>query len=392
MKYDVSQVAERLRIRRRGDRLYCPFCQPGPVKNYRHPDCAVSQSGLSWHCYKCDSHGDAIDLVRKVRNCGFRQAVDWIEAEGILEASPTPAAQDIGDVREELAHVDQETVQCLAAFYEACRPIDMEQPMEPRTAAHWISSQRFNQDVVKRMGVRYIPADQFTAFAYDVQSRASKAALINARILRSPDGMQGFMVGRQYAQFEFDIVVLPYFVHRNITGLKLRPAGDKDLVERCDLNRFHCLGKCRLYNFDTLQSAADVLICEGETDVLTALGIGFAAVGIPGATQFRPAYVELFRGKTVTLAFDGDGAGSGATRKVGQYFLDSGLPVPRHLNLPKGYDLTRYCLALYEGNGPALGTAVPDRPETGTAATEQHHGSSIVADLVTHPQPERATA
>ena len=51
-------------------------------------------------------------------------------------------------------------------------------------------------------------------------------------------------------------------------------------------------------HLDALKGQPDkVLVCEGESDTWAALSYGFAAVGSPGAKNFKAAWVEGFRSR-----------------------------------------------------------------------------------------------
>lgn len=45
-----------------------------------------------WYCYRCGVGGDRIDLVRRVRGCGFREAVDFLAA--LAGVTTSPASQE----------------------------------------------------------------------------------------------------------------------------------------------------------------------------------------------------------------------------------------------------------------------------------------------------------
>jgi hypothetical protein len=72
------------------------------------------------------------------------------------------------------------------------------------------------------------------------------------------------------------------------------------------------------------KNKAMALICEGESDTWTALSYSFAAVGSPGARNFKAAWVEGFRGlqdakgrSRVYLVLDADKAGAEGSRVIG---------------------------------------------------------------------------
>lgn len=58
----------------RGRRLWwrCPFHEDA------NPSWMVDPGKPWWRCYGCGAHGDAVDLVMRLRGAGFREAVAWI--------------------------------------------------------------------------------------------------------------------------------------------------------------------------------------------------------------------------------------------------------------------------------------------------------------------------
>ncbi|HLP40308.1 MAG TPA: toprim domain-containing protein, partial [Fibrobacteria bacterium] len=81
-----------------------------------------------------------------------------------------------------------------------------------------------------------------------------------------------------------------------------------------------------------------IYLCEGVIDTLTLLEQGVPAVGIPGAANFKPAWVPLFRSKTVRVAFDPDQPGENGAAKTMDLLAAGGVET-RRLAPPKGLDL-----------------------------------------------------
>ncbi len=98
--------------------------------------------------------------------------------------------------------------------------------------------------------------------------------------------------------------------------------------------------KMTLYNSDALRSASgSVLLCEGEFDSMTAVQNGFAAVGVPGALNFKPEWTKFFRPAQIpVVVFDADEAGQQGIIKA----VDSLGPLIKIVNLPEGLDLNEY--------------------------------------------------
>lgn len=82
-----------------------------------------------------------------------------------------------------------------------------------------------------------------------------------------------------------------------------------------------------------------VWICEGEFDSLILSQMGFPAVGVPGASNFKSEWKYLFANcDQVTLVFDGDEAGrKGAQRLLTLLSICDNLRV---VWMPEGMDVT----------------------------------------------------
>lgn len=75
----------------------------------------------------------------------------------------------------------------------------------------------------------------------------------------------------------------------------------------------------RLYNVQALTQAGDrIAICEGEIDtIIMHYAIGFPAVGVPGANNWKPHYTRLLQDfETVYVFADGDKAGSDFAKRL----------------------------------------------------------------------------
>ena len=84
--------------------------------------------------------------------------------------------------------------------------------------------------------------------------------------------------------------------------------------------------------------AGQIYLCEGVIDTLTVIEQGFPGVGIPGAANFKAAWAELFRNKTVYVAFDPDAPGENGAAKAMEILQAHGVEAHR-LAPPRGMDL-----------------------------------------------------
>lgn len=106
--------------------------------------------------------------------------------------------------------------------------------------------------------------------------------------------------GRRLLFYYFDRNRPVYLQARDISGRaqckELSPAGLHSPVP---------------YNANLLRTNPDkVYICEGCIDTLSALQLGYLAVGVPGVTGFRDEWFDRFRSVgQVYILFDNDEAG-----------------------------------------------------------------------------------
>lgn len=262
-----------------------------------------------------------------------------------------------------------------AAFLEACRPV------EGPALDFLVEEKGISPDVVAAVGLRFCGLE-YLDIMKALTGRFEKDALLVAGLLKpSKTGRLVPSFWHYYAK-KAGFLVIPYFKAGRPVYLKARPPMSKEKAVQLELVRFlntAAAVPC-LYNVDVL--VADplpdkVLVCEGESDTWTALSYGFAAVGSPGAKNFKDTWVEDFRRftvatgideeraaireydgglsraeaeaaartgqrSTVYLVLDADKAGADGERIIADLFLKAGLPIPRKLAIPDGKDLTDF--------------------------------------------------
>lgn len=86
---------------------------------------------------------------------------------------------------------------------------------------------------------------------------------------------------------------------------------------------------------------AKVWLCEGEFDSLILSQLGFPAVGVPGASGFKPDWKYLFVNcEQVSLVFDGDEAGERGANRLASILGEVVTGDLRIIRLAEGLDVT----------------------------------------------------
>lgn len=352
---DPGRVAAALGLKPgRGRRFFCPVCQSGGGKT---PDLAVADKGFK--CHKCGLKGDLLKLVMTAGNLDFPAAVAWLEREtGIrppdrrrgghrVKVASRPPSSSLPPSLSTIVDNPHQAAAVLDAFLTACRPVD-------GPVLEWLTKDKgIAPNVVADLGLRFCGREYLTVME-ELKTRFGDAALLTAGLLkRSKTGRPVPSFWHYYAK-KAGFLVIPYREAGRAIYLKARPPVSKDKAERLGLVRFlntTAAVPC-LYNVDALTADPlpdKVLVCEGESDTWTALSAGFVAVGVPGAKNFKTAWVEAFRpfvdaaGRSrVYLALDADAAGADGSRIIADLFRTAGLPVPLKLAIPAGQDLTDF--------------------------------------------------
>lgn len=358
---DPLRIAEALGLHGRGKRFFCPACQREGGKT---PDLALGDRGFT--CHKCGQKGDLLALIELAAGLDFKGAVAWLERETgqgkqsksrgrqktglkIVLERPFPARGGLGLPAGETLKSGHPGAFCavLVAFLDACQPVSRE-----KAVMAWLEAKGCALDVAERLGLRFC-GREYKGIMAELEKNFPAADLLAAGLLKPSKKPGGRLVPAfwHYYASKAGFLVIPYLVDGRPVYLKARPPISKADAERLGLVRFlNTSGEIPcLYNVDALAGKpSDVLICEGESDTWAALSDGQAAVGAPGANNFKPAWAELFRSfqadgrSRVYLALDADKAGDEGARIIAELFRTAGLPVPLRITLPAGQDVAEY--------------------------------------------------
>lgn len=354
---DPGRVADALGLKGRGKRYFCPVCQSAGGKT---PDLAVADKGFT--CHKCGLKGDLLKLVEVAAGLDFPKAVAWLESltgiqaprrgrghgnKGrVTVASPARSWRQVSDAKPP-KKVEAGTEAVMVAFLSACRPVE-------GPALAWMKKKvpNLTDALVEGLGLRFCGREYLTVMEMLKESFGEDALVAAGLLKKSKTGRLVPSFWTYFAQ-KIGFLVIPYILDGRPVYLKIRPPVSKEDAERLRLVRFLNTSAevpC-LYNADALKTAGSgkVLVCEGESDTWSALAAGFAAVGTPGARNFKEVWTEDFRpfvdpdGRSkVYLSLDADKAGKEGARIIANLFRKAGLPVPLSLAIPAGKDLSEY--------------------------------------------------
>ncbi len=337
---DCRAVAQELNLPHRWGSFLCPF------HDDHKPSMSVRATGFK--CWACGATGDAIKLVAQVRKVNFRDALAYLASRcGITLPAPSrPRSSLRGAFADQLplrpvtpkATDDRPTIDperraaILTEFAEAARLRPGHAPHAP--AFSYLKRRGISAATAVEAGVGFV-ADY--DLAKDWLTRRASVAELQAAALFNAKG--NFRLFRHR-------LVLPYWCAGEVAMLQARNIDWRD-KERDGPKELTAGNVVIPFNADVLLDLQEeVYVAEGCIDSLSLMELGFVAVGVPGAGNFRPDWVPLFEDVgEVILCLDNDAAGDEGAEQIAGHFEKAGRTVKR-LQLPAGVrDINEFLVA-----------------------------------------------
>lgn len=299
----IIEVAFALGMRVIGRRAGC-FNTAAHKNGDANPSMILFPDKGRYSCPVCGVWGGAFDLVMKVRGVSFVEARQWIDSRfrqpgtrqvptvGVGAAAPRPGIVTSGPgARAPGPGVGASDPEVYEALFEICYTIGPRMP-----AGEYLTGRGLDLELVERHHAVQIGNPDETW--QDLNSRFG-AERLRAAGLMTRSG--AFLFARHLLLFFYsDRERLVYVQGRDITGQR----------QPKELSLAGVVSPAP-YNADLLHTKPErVYLCEGVIDTLSAIQMGYPAVGVTGVTGFRRGWFELFRGvRHVCICFDNDEAG-----------------------------------------------------------------------------------
>ncbi len=327
-----------------------------PFHDDKNPSLSVDPVKGLYHCFGCGESGDAIDLVRKIRNLSFREAVSYLKTEAsapvrILHVSsrpvseavipvpvaaqaPVSSAEDATEIPSDAppevqaeaaspiteepaptppAAVSVPLLDLVAEHYES---LLIDSPEASRVARTYLEGRRLaNPLALKRFHVGY--SDGGLAEVLSAEQRDALAA----KGLLKEDGSGGW---REH--FARCIVVPLYDEESHVSGFYGRRVDEGAAPAHLYLSGPHQ----GLANREAARVYRDrVILTEAVLDALSLEALGFHnAIPCYGVNGFTPLHEKLLSGERVAevvIAFDADEAGRKGAAAVAERLAGLGI-------------------------------------------------------------------
>jgi len=341
----IEEVARELGLNVIAHKMRCP----NPEKHShgdRSPSVTFWPEKGSFRCWVCpEIKGDVIDLVRMTKGMSFGETVRWLRARrGLDPADPfssspvwtrttsarahtspafIPAGAKTSDVTPgSLPAAASENLksEILSYLLRIAAPVS-------GPAARYLQSRRIFKKTWDAQRLKWV--DDYGRIARELSDHFGRQVLID----------QGFFNAEGHFRYYRHILLFPYFDEEGKpVYLQARAVQEGVIPKELSLS-----GSIPLpYNIAALKDSKPyVYLCEGVVDTLTLLEQGFPALGVPGASNFKPAWASLFQGKSVFIVFDPDAAGEAGAHRVEALLGEIGVIAHRQA-MPFGKDINAW--------------------------------------------------
>ena len=298
-KFSVTATAEVLGLEVFGKNIHCLFPEDHYEGIDRNPSCVLYEERFK--CFSCGSHGDAIDLARRVLGFSFLEAKSYLEANTTFASSSPAKPLPVSGLG-----LPDSTQSILTRLFQLASLPSLED-----LGGQYLASRKLSPELCSSLGVRYLE-DPFKAWA----TLCREFSLSDLKVAGLVNNAGAFHFQERPLLFFFLNNQVPvYLCGRSLQAnpkiKELKPFGLSCPVP---------------YLIDVLLTKpAELFICEGLIDTLSACQMGLPSIGAPGANSFPEHWLELIPKTTrIHVLFDKDKAGEDAAIKLRSWFRRSG--------------------------------------------------------------------
>ena len=231
-----------------------------------------------WYCHTGCGGGDIFTLVRKMEDCSFVEAVEWLANFFSIDIAGFDIEARQDEIRKELS----EWMNYNKALKNR-QPV-MECSIHPE-AKPLAKLRSFRKETLDNAEVGFLDTIQLI-------NKAGEVYTLNNRIF------------------------FPIHFDEKYVGFSLRRVDETDIMKWSHQPRDFNVGRI-LYNYDNAVDENEIVVVEGIYDVLAFKEIGVEAVCTFGS-NLSDAQRDLLlqTGADICFAYDGDDAGRSATKKA----------------------------------------------------------------------------
>lgn len=332
----ILKVADALGLDVKRNRMKC-F-----LHDDKNPSLCFDSNRNIWKCFGCQAGGGTIELVKQRLGCSNTQAARWLVSQfstGLLHklrtfSKYTPDKVMSKSTNNSIAIAKKNSKnkpdpELYEWFLKSC-------PLQSK-GHEYLQHRGFSKQTIKdfRLAELNNPKAVFSkALREWGYAKLSNAGMAVTR--QSPKSLKPF---KTLIWWDHTILV-PFIQDQKIIYIQGRRLNTRKGPKYLGLNGI----KKPLFNLEALKSlrfGSRVWICEGIMDCLAAIQLGYAAVGVLGATSFLQEWVQLLMPFDLYVVPDRDSGGITFSKSVKNAFRKSS-KIVNLIRIPHGKDLSEY--------------------------------------------------
>lgn len=327
----VELIRSYVTLRRAGSN-YTGLC---PFHSERTPSFTVFPDTQSFFCFGCEAGGDAFTFVMRSENLEYPEAVEFLAKRAGIQIPETH--EDSDQPRGISRARAYELNRAAARFYRDC----LFDPAIGEAGMNYLRDTRgLDTAVIRHFGLGYAP-NEFGVLLPHLKSLG----------FTEEEMRQCFLCGRSQSGRYYDYfrgrVMFPVintagevvaFSGRDVTG-----TSKAKYLNSSDTPVFQKRKNLFALNFAKAHCAEQMILCEGNMDVVSMHAAGFenAVASLGTALTDEQARIMARYTKQVIIAYDGDSAGQRAAGRAMDIFARVGLDV-RVLRITDAKDPDEY--------------------------------------------------
>lgn len=306
---DVTDVISRYVKLNSNNKALCPFHKE------ENPSFSVNRQGQYWYCFGCGKGGDLIKFLELIEGKSFIEVVTELASKaGITMPNISPEASL--KITEERTIVD--ILSDASEFYR--------ENITKEAIGYLIGKRGLTEEIVNKFQIGFASGglkEYLTKRCNYPLELCIKSGLLK----RNEDKVYDFFYNR---------ITFPNIKNGRVVYITGRSLDDKE-PRYLNLHREISY----IYNEEELWEK-EVFVTEGIIDCLTLINVGYPAVAIYGANNFKSGYAGKFSNcEKVYICFDSDEAGKIAAVRVGELLADK----VKIISIPKGIDVNELIVA-----------------------------------------------
>ena len=327
----VELIGSYVTLRRAGSN-YTGLC---PFHSERTPSFTVFPDTQSFFCFGCEAGGDAFTFVMRSENLEYPEAVEFLAKRAGIQIPETH--EDSDQPRGISRARAYELNRAAARFYRDC----LFDPAIGEAGMNYLRDTRgLDTAVIRHFGLGYAP-NEFGVLLPHLKSLGFTEEEMRQCFLcgRSQSGRYyDYFRGRVMFPVIYTAGEVVAFSGRDVTG-----TSKAKYLNSSDTPVFQKRKNLFALNFAKAHCAEQMILCEGNMDVVSMHAAGFenAVASLGTALTDEQARIMARYTKQVIIAYDGDSAGQRAAGRAMDIFARVGLDV-RVLRITDAKDPDEY--------------------------------------------------